>query len=100
MNRIKYRDHRGGFIESMETVRLFESTDQLFAHLDKTYGLGIKKVVEIKFKYIIKDERIAWETYYVLQRFKGEKTFAVAGMSNGQPEGHLFRLYFEKFRLG
>ena len=42
-----------------------------------------KEVEEIKFKYTRYDERINWDTYYVLQRFKGEDNFTVAGMSDG-----------------
>lgn len=80
---MKYRDHKGSLHDSMKTERQVSSVDEIKAHLNKFYNQFGKKVEEIKFKYVGFDDRINWETYYVLQRLKGERRFTVAGMSDG-----------------
>lgn len=80
---MKYRHHRGSLEDSMKTVVDFSTIEELRAHLDKVYSFTGKTVAEIKFKYVGMDERIGWNTYYVLQRFDGEEIFTVAGMTNG-----------------
>lgn len=77
---MKYRDHRGGLKESMDTVLEFGLFSELEAHLK---NLNSKKVVEIKFEYVGFDVRIGWDTYYVLQRLEGQRNCTVAGMSDG-----------------
>ncbi len=80
---MKYRDHRGSLLDSMNTEREINSVDEIKKHLNTIYSEYGKEVEEIKFKHVGFDERIDWDTYYVLQRFKGEKKFTVAGMSDG-----------------
>lgn len=80
---MKYRDYKGSLVESMNTVREVNTTDEIKQHLDKIYNQFGKEIEEIKFKHIGFDKRIDWDTYYVLQRLKGEEIFTVAGMSNG-----------------
>lgn len=80
---MKYRDHRGGFKESMATVQEFVLLIELEAHLNKVNEYYQKKVAEIKFEYVALDVRTEWNTYYVMQRFEGEDRFYVAGMSDG-----------------
>lgn len=80
---IKYRDHRGSLSDSMETEMQVNSVDEIKDHLNKSHSIFGKSVEEIKFRYCGMDNRIGWDTYYVLQRISGEKEFTVAGMSNG-----------------
>lgn len=80
---MKYRDHRGSLTKSMKTVQEVSTIEEIKRHLNKFYNLWGKSVVEIKFKPVGIDKRINWDTYYVLQRFKGETEFSVAGMSDG-----------------
>ena len=80
--KIKYRDHRGSLDESMKTVKEFYTIEELKKHLDKPYKKLGKRVVEIKFTHVGFDDRIGWDTYYVLIRFDGETDFMIAGMSD------------------
>lgn len=80
---MKYRDHKGGLSDSMETEQEVKSIDEIKEHLNKFFIPFGKKVEEIKFTHIGFDDRIGWDTYYVLQRLTGEKEFTVAGMSDG-----------------
>jgi len=86
---VKYRDHKGGLAEAMKTVIEVSSIDEIKAHLNESWNQFGKTVEEIKFRYVGYDDRIDWETFYVLQRFKGETEFTVAGMSNGEFETEL-----------
>lgn len=83
---MKYRDHKGGFAESLETVIEINSFQELLAHLNKFYKPFGKEAEEIKFTHVGKDERIGWDTYYVLLRLMGEENFSVVGMSDGKLE--------------
>ena len=80
---MRYRDHKGSLRESMKTERKVKSKSDIINHLNKMYKPFGAEIEEIKFKHVGMDERIGWETYYVLQRFKGNKDFTVAGMSDG-----------------
>lgn len=80
---MKYRDHKGDLQESMNTVIEVNSVDEIISHLNTSYNQFDKEVEDIKFQYVGYDSRIEWDTYYVLQRFKGSGDFTVAGMSNG-----------------
>ena len=80
---MKYRDHKGGLAESLKSTIEVNSIDEIKSHLNKFYNQFGKEVDEIKFQYVGMDERIGWNTYYVLQRLKEEDTFTVAGMSDG-----------------
>jgi len=80
---MKYRDHAGSLADSMETVQEVSTIEQIKQHLNKFFNQFGKSVAEIKFKYDSFDNRINWDTYYVLQRLEGENDFTVAGMSDG-----------------
>ena len=82
-SKMRYRDHRGTLKESMKTVIEVSSINDIICHLNKDYKRFNKKIKEIKFERVGLDERIKWDTYYVLQRFKGENNFTIAGMSDG-----------------
>jgi hypothetical protein len=80
---MKYRDHRGSLDSSMETQIEVFTIEELKYHLDKSWKAFDRTVAEIKFSYSCYDDRIGWDTYYVLQRLVGESDFWVAGMSDG-----------------
>lgn len=80
---ILYRDHRGSLDESMATVQEIKDWGQLRMHLKKCWEGWGYEIAEIKINYCCFDPRINWETYYVLMRFRDQKDFVVAGMSNG-----------------
>lgn len=83
---MKYRDHRGGLSESMKTVIEVNSEQEIIDHLNKYWNDVGKSVEKIKFEYACYDNRIGWDTWYVLQRLSGEREFTVAGMSDGKLE--------------
>lgn len=80
---MKYRHHRGGLEESLKTTVEVSTLEELIIHLNAVWGCWGKIVEEVKFQYCGMDERIDWDTYYVLQRLHGEDTWTVAGMSDG-----------------
>ncbi len=80
---MKYRDHRGSLADSMKTAQEVSTIEEIKQHLNKFYNQFKKSVVEIKFEHAGMDDRIKWDTYYVLQRLEGETDFTVAGMSDG-----------------
>jgi hypothetical protein len=83
-----YRDHRGSLADSMDTVREFNTLDELQQYLSDEWKhsyKGIdKKVEEIKIEYIGYDKRINWNTWHVSIRVTNEENFWVAGMLNGK----------------
>lgn len=80
---MKYRDHRGNLADSMKTEREVNSIDEIKEHLNELYNQFGKEVDKIKFKHIGFDNRTGWDTYFVMQRLKGDKEFTVAGFSDG-----------------
>lgn len=81
---MKYRDHRGGLKESMETQIEVNNKQDIINHLNDFFNEFGETVEEIKFEYVGLDKRTGWNTYYVLKRYKNKKEFSVAGMSNDQ----------------
>lgn len=81
---MKYRDHKGSLAKSMSTQREIKTIDELMQYLNDGWSFLGKEVEEVKFEYCGYDERIDWNTFYVLQRFKGESKFTVVGMSDGE----------------
>lgn len=81
--KIKYRDHRGSLSDSMKTVQEVSCVEDIKRHLNEFYNEFGKSVAEIRFSYAGKDERVNWNTYYVMFRLEGERKFTVAGMSDG-----------------
>ena len=76
-----YREHRGLLAESMETVKEFQTLDELKEHI-KLEWCGYDVVTSIEFQHVGFDVRINWDTYNVIGKFKnyGE---TIIGMSNG-----------------
>ena len=62
----KYRDHRGGLVESMETVREMTDFAELKGHVTKIFGEG-----KITVKHYCYDARINWDTYIVCHDGRG-----------------------------
>ena len=81
---MKYRDHRGSLSDSMQTEIEVNTINDIIEHLNVFYKDFNEEVEEIAFVHVGFDDRINWDTYYVLQRLKSEKHFTVAGMSNGR----------------
>lgn len=80
---IKYRDHKGSLSDSMETVQEVSSLTQIIAYINKVWAICRYEVEELKFSHQGIDNRIGWDTYYVLVKFKGQADFTVVGMSDG-----------------
>ena len=66
----------------MKTVRELNSIGEVKNHLNKFYNAFDKEVEDIIFQHVGYDDRINWDTYYVLCRLKGCKHFNVVGMSD------------------
>ena len=65
MKPLKYRCHRGGLEESMETVIEVNSREELLKIIQERYPLLNIKRIAID-KDSTWDERIGWETHYVI----------------------------------
>ena len=75
-----YRDHRGGYKESMDTVQEFNTLQQLYDHINRVY----KKYPHIlRFKQTGYDPRNNWNAYDVLVIFEGGDDYVRIGQSNG-----------------
>lgn len=79
---MKYRDHRGGYKESMETVQEVKSVQDIKNHLVSIYG----EIQDIRFEHVLVDDRNGWDTYYVLMSPDGENYHPI-GMTDGIPKG-------------
>ena len=76
-----YRDHRGTLEESMKTVQIVESLSQIKNHLKKIDVFN-RTIKNIGFKFMCYDQRIAWNTYYVIAQYEGQTRGHVVGMTN------------------
>lgn len=67
---MKYRDHRGGLAESMETAQEFDNRADLLAYLHKelgTWGFKFKdSAVTIEPYGDGKDDRIGWTNLHIV----------------------------------
>lgn len=77
---MKYRDHRGGYSESMATEQEFDSPFKFRAYLTDLYG----PIAEIRFSSPVFDPRNGWNTRVVSFRNVSGTKFFVAGMSDGE----------------
>ena len=79
---MKFREHRGGLAEAMETlVELESSTAALVNHLNATCPMFEFKAEDLRLKYTGPDRRINWaQSWYVY--FEG---FGVIGMADEAP---------------
>lgn len=78
---MRYRDHKGSLKESLKTTITVDAIKDLQSHLE-SQDIFNRKIETIKFEYIGFDYRIAWNSYYVLQKFKNADNFTVAGISD------------------
>lgn len=85
---MKYRDHKGGLSESMQTVVEITSIQELAEHIGKVYNLNEGEIENIKFQNCGFDGRTGWNTYYVLFKTKEMNDFVVAGMSDSEIIDH------------
>lgn len=76
---MKYRRHRGGLRESLETTVEINNLNELINHIESNYHIKVK---DINFDYVGYDERTRWETYNVSIKTEHEKSFHIIGMSN------------------
>ncbi len=88
---MKYRSHRGSLSDSMETEVEVNTLEELIAHINSLNNDFDEKfsgkVEELKFEHVGMDERIGWDTYYVLVKglYPSQGIgFVVAGMSDGK----------------
>lgn len=77
---MKFREHRGGLKESMETERDIKSFDELWELLESIWG----DIELISFQHIGMDARINWDTYYVLVKRPQDDESFPAGMSDSK----------------
>jgi hypothetical protein len=67
-----YRDHRGGYVESMATLQMFDNLDDLSAYLTKSINeiyLGVE-LETIQFERLSHDARNGWDTHLVIGKVK------------------------------
>ena len=79
---MRYRDHKGGLAESLNTTRNVYSKMELLNYLNEQYYAWSEGITELKFEHVGMDKRIGWSTYYVLIKLQGQDNFSVAGMSD------------------
>lgn len=77
--KFKYRTHCGSLDESMRTVKEYSGVLELVEDLNRSGG---GEVLEVKTSYCMYDERVGWETYYVLVMRVGDVRYIVEGMSD------------------
>jgi len=78
--KMKYRDHKSTLSESMKTVKLINSVNELTDHISTVHN---RIITSIKFKNVGHDERIDWDTHYVMVMFEGSGSYVVVGISDG-----------------
>lgn len=71
---MKFRQHRGSLIESLETTEEFKTVKALLLYLQKELNINVEK---LKCKYLGYDNRCNWNTYLLY-----EKGFGVIGMTD------------------
>ncbi len=79
---MRYRDHKGGLAESLNTTRNIYSKHELINHLNEQYSAWGEGITDLKFERIRTDKKLSWDAYYVLIKLQGQDDFSVAGMSD------------------
>lgn len=77
---MKFRFHRELLTESMETLIEVESMAALQAHIQATYE-GHPDPIEIRFEHGQYDDRIGWDTWYVMGKMRDGREYPI-GMSD------------------
>ena len=76
ITKCKFRLHRGGLKESLETTTEVSNKQELCEIVNQEYGLTLKPD-DIAIKYYTEDPRIDWSTYIVTA-----DSFGVLGFAN------------------
>ncbi len=83
---MKYRDHRGGLSESMETVVELRDKDALIKHLQvcsrQCPTMPVIDATTVRIVPYVFDDRIGWDTHLVLL-----KEYGVLGYTDGPVDG-------------
>jgi len=69
MEKIKFRQHRAGFDESMKTTKEFNNEKELIDYIQSIWDENLHKIIDIEYKYIGNDARNNWETTQILAYF-------------------------------
>lgn len=84
---MRFRFHRGSLDESMKTQTIVNSIEELVIKIEESHNLFTLKVKYIRFEFCKFDERIGWNTYYVIAKYEEQKNGydkeVVEGMSDG-----------------
>lgn len=81
---MKFRFHRSGLKESLETTVEVNSIDELKKHIEEKEGYKEGIIEEIFFEYSGFDERTKWNTYYVFYKKISRNVSFICGMSDGK----------------
>jgi hypothetical protein len=76
---MKYREQRSSLEESMQTEMEVTDKQQLLDHLNQQWN---GRVTDISFQYCTYDQRIQWDTWYVIAMIEGYDQPMIVGMSN------------------
>lgn len=79
---MRYRDHKGGLTESLNTTKNIYSEDELISHLNKQCTPWGEGITDVKFERVGIEKRMDWGVYYVLIKLQGQVHFSVVGMSD------------------
>lgn len=78
---MKFREHRGGYTESMETCVELNTKEEFLAHLEKVVRKCTQDAATIRFSDLERvDARNGWRTFYVILDGSGP-----IGMIDGPP---------------
>lgn len=79
---IKFREHRGGLAESMETMRTFETVHELKVHLELLFGTHVASNA-VTSPYARgsdgRDDRIGWTNVHIVD----SPGYGVLGFTDG-----------------
>jgi len=80
---MKFRFHKGSLEDSIKTVIDVNSLEELEDIISKEYDIPLSGWFEFRFEYAGYDNRIDWETYYVIVKDMIYGYGYIAGMING-----------------
>ena len=86
VSEILYRDHTWSLENSMKTVRVINTVEDIRMHLNEALIWFWEEIDSIDFKHVCFDSRIGWDTYNVVATYKWKETPFVAWQTNGIPE--------------
>lgn len=84
---MRFRFHRGSLDDSMKTQTIVNSIEELVKKIEESHTIFTLKIKYIRFEFCKMDERIGWNTYYVIVKYEegkmGYDNEVVEGMSDG-----------------